>query len=190
MFDLDTFVADCIAANQEAQPRLAVKEVLARAVAEPGALAEALPPQRAEIERLHVSDELTILKVVWAPGMSIRPHDHRTWATIGMYSGGEDNTFWRRDGAGLTRSGGKDLRPADVALLGDDTIHSVHNPTRDHAGAIHIYGGDFFTIERSEWDAETHVEAPYDVAATLANFEAANAEAANAGTAPPPRTGA
>lgn len=175
MFDLDGFVADCVAAGEEAQPRLAVKEVLERAVADPAGLAEALPPQRAEIERLHVTDELTIIKVVWAPGMSIRPHDHRTWAAIGMYTGGEDNTFWRRDGEGLARSGGTDLRPTDVCLLGDDTIHSVHNPTRQHAGAIHIYGGDFFTIERSEWDAETHVEQPYDVAATLRNFEAANA---------------
>ena len=34
MFDLDTFLADVVAARAEAQPRLAVKEVLDRAVAE------------------------------------------------------------------------------------------------------------------------------------------------------------
>lgn len=175
MFDLDTFIADCLAANQEAQPRLAVKEVLDRAVASPGEVAAALPPDRAELVRLHVSDELTILKVVWAPGMSIRPHDHRTWASIGIFSGGEDNAFFRRDDGGLTETGGKELRPSDVCLLGDDTIHRVTNPTREHAGAIHIYGGDFFTIERSEWDEDTLVEQPYDVEATLRNFEAANA---------------
>ena len=62
-----------------------------------------------------------------------------------------------------------------ACLLGDDTIHKVTNPTREHAGAIHIYGGDFFTIERSEWDEDTHLEQPYDVEATLRNFEAANA---------------
>lgn len=26
--------------------------------------------------------ELTIIKVVWAPGMSFGPHDHRMWAAI------------------------------------------------------------------------------------------------------------
>ncbi len=35
MFDLDTFIADCLTANQEAQPRLAIKEVLDRAVSMP-----------------------------------------------------------------------------------------------------------------------------------------------------------
>ena len=175
MFDLDTFVGDCLEANREAQPRLAVKEVLDRAVAEPGALAAALPPERAELVRLHVSEELTILKVVWGPGMTIRPHDHRVWASIGIYSGGEDNAFYRRDDGGLAETGGRELRPGDACLLGDDTIHSVTNPTAEFAGAIHIYGGDFFAVERSEWDAETHVEAPYDVEATLRSFAAANA---------------
>jgi predicted metal-dependent enzyme (double-stranded beta helix superfamily) len=152
-----------------------VKEVLERAVAEPDAVAAALPPERAELVRLLVTDELTVLKVVWAPGMSIRPHDHRTWASIGIYSGGEDNTFFRREAGGLAESGGRELRPKDVCLLGDDTIHRVTNPTTQFAGAIHIYGGDFFTLPRSEWDPETHVEAPYDVEATLRNFEKANA---------------
>ena len=175
MFDLDSFIDDCLTASRAAQPRLAVKEVLDRAVSAPGAVADALPPTKAELTKLHLSDELTILKVVWAPGMTIRPHDHRTWASIGIYSGGEDNAFYRRDGQGLEESGGQVLRPADVCLLGDDTIHKVTNPTGEHAGAIHIYGGDFFAIERSEWDDETHVEQPYDVELTLRNFEAANA---------------
>ena len=30
-------------------------------------------------------------------------------------------------------------------------------------GAIHIYGGDFFAVPRSEFDAETLEERPYDV---------------------------
>jgi hypothetical protein len=27
------------------------------------------------------------VREVWAPGMSIDPHDHRTWAVIGIYGG-------------------------------------------------------------------------------------------------------
>ena len=46
MFDLDTFIAECRAAVGEPEPRLAIKEVLAEAVADPAAVAEALPPNR------------------------------------------------------------------------------------------------------------------------------------------------
>ncbi len=174
MFDVDTFIADCLAANQEAQPRLAVKEVLARAVSKASDIAEALPPTRAEVQQIHVSPELTVLKVVWAPGMTIRPHDHRMWASIGIYTGGEDNTFYRRAEGTLVTTGGKDLRPGDVCLLGDATIHSVANPTPEFAGAIHVYGGDFFDTLRSEFDAVTFEERPYDVDSTLRLFEEQN----------------
>jgi predicted metal-dependent enzyme (double-stranded beta helix superfamily) len=173
-FDTDTFVADCLAARAETDPRRAVKEVLERAVSDPSAIAGALPPDRAEIEALHVSDELTILKVVWAPDMRIRPHDHRMWAAIGIYSGGEDNDFFRRSESGLASSGGRRLAPGDTVLLGDDTIHSVHNPTAQHAGAIHIYNGDFFATPRSEWDEATLEEQPYDMERTLRSFEEHN----------------
>jgi len=72
-----------------------------------------LPPDRAEIVRLHVSPELTVLKVVWAPGMRFGPHDHRMWAAIGIYTGTEDNAFYRRSGdapTGIEPSGGKRLQ--------------------------------------------------------------------------------
>jgi predicted metal-dependent enzyme (double-stranded beta helix superfamily) len=175
MFDIDTFVADCITARGEAEPRRAVKDVLAGAVSRPADLANALRPQRASIDRLHVSPELTILNVVWAPGMSFRPHNHRMWAVIGIYTGGEDNTFYRRaSGAGLVESGGKALRPRDTCVLGDDAIHAVTNSTAMHAGAIHIYGGDFFATPRSEWDPATFEERPYDVDTALRYFEECN----------------
>jgi len=179
MFELDAFVADCIAARREAEPRRAVKEVIERAVSAPHEVAAALPPDRAEIQRLHVSDELTILKVVWAARMTLAPHDHRMWAAIGVYSGGEDNTLFRRDGASLVESGGRELRARDVFLLGDDAVHSVRNPTSVHAGALHVYGGDFFATPRSEWSGPPYEERPYDVQRVLAQFEAANASQSN-----------
>jgi predicted metal-dependent enzyme (double-stranded beta helix superfamily) len=177
MFDLDTFTADCLVASKETQPRLAIKEVLARAVAEPDAVARALPATKAEIERIHVSPELTILKVVWAPGMRIFPHDHRMWAAIGIYGGQEDNTFYRRSPEGVVESGGTELYERDVTLLGDDTIHAVANPRDRYTGAIHIYGGDFFTQPRSQFDPDTLAESPHEIAHTLALFEQANAAA-------------
>lgn len=87
-----------------AQPRLAIRDVLAEAVRDPAAVAAALPPTRAEIVRVHLTPQLTILKVVWAPGMTLGPHDHRIWAAIGVYSGGEDNSFYRRPTTSNTSS--------------------------------------------------------------------------------------
>ena len=158
----------------ETEPRLAIKEVLAEALSDTESLAAALPPTRAEIHRLYVSSELTVLKVVWAPGMTLGPHDHRMWAAIGVYSGGEDNSFYRRAEDTLAPSGGKSLRPGDVTLLGDDTVHAVFNPTAQFAGAIHVYGGDFFAMPRSEWRGEPLREQPYDVDYVLNYFEEAN----------------
>jgi predicted metal-dependent enzyme (double-stranded beta helix superfamily) len=177
MFDLDTFISDCVATRAETQPRLAIREVLERAVSDPAPVARALPATRAEIDRLHVSDELTIIKVVWAPGMRIFPHDHRMWAAIGIYGGQEDNSFFRRSPDGVVPSGGTELRERDTVLLGDDAIHAVANPLPRHTAAIHVYGGDFFTQERSEFDETTLEEHPYDVTRTIKLFEAANKSA-------------
>jgi predicted metal-dependent enzyme (double-stranded beta helix superfamily) len=174
-FDVDAFVDDCRTARAESDGHQAIKAVLERALADRPALVAALPPARAGITRLHVSDDLTVLQVVWGPGMRLHPHDHRMWATIGIYTGGEDNAFFRRAGDTLVESGGRELRPGDICMLGRDAVHSVTNPTTEFAGAIHIYGGDFFAVPRSEWHGTPYAEEPYDVAHTLALFEAANA---------------
>ncbi|TMB01325.1 MAG: hypothetical protein E6J64_19495, partial [Deltaproteobacteria bacterium] len=81
MFELDQFIADCRAALTSDAPHKAVREVVARAVSEPAAVLRALgEPRRAELRKLYCSGELTVLNVVWAPGMTLLPHDHRMWA--------------------------------------------------------------------------------------------------------------
>jgi predicted metal-dependent enzyme (double-stranded beta helix superfamily) len=175
MFDMERFVADCHAALQESSPQSAVKEVGARAMARPGEVEQALgTPQWAEIGTLHRSPELTILKVIWAPGMSIYPHDHRMWAVIGLYGGREDNVFYRRTAQGLVQAGGTQLDITDTTLLGQTLIHAVTNPLRQFTGAIPVYGGDFFAVPRSEWDPDTFAERPYDVENATRVFVEAN----------------
>jgi predicted metal-dependent enzyme (double-stranded beta helix superfamily) len=178
MFDVDDLVARCTAAAGDGGSRQAVKEVLERAVREPAAVAAALPPERAEIVPLFTSETCSVLKVVWAPGMRFRPHNHRMWAAIALYAGQEDNAFYRRVTGehGLVAAGGRELRTGDVTLLGTDAIHAVTNPRSTFTGAIHVYGGDITTrAGRSEWDDDTFAEVPYDFARTRAYFEAANA---------------
>lgn len=163
VFDIDEFVSDCVRAAAETEPRLAIKEVLEQAMRQPQHIADALPATRSEVVPLYTSEQLSILKAVWAPGMRFRPHNHLMWAAIGLYGGQEDNTFYRRSGEGIVVSGGRELRIGDVALLGDDTIHAVQNPRQVFTGAIHVYGGDITARPgRSEWDEDNGQEVDYD----------------------------
>jgi predicted metal-dependent enzyme (double-stranded beta helix superfamily) len=172
MFDIDELLSACIQAVTETQPRLAVKEVLERALQHPEQVAQALPATRGELVPLHASDQLTVLKVVFAPGMRFRPHNHLVWAAIGLYGGQEDNTFYRRSGEGLSVSGGRELHAGDVALLGRGTIHAVDNPRQTFTGAIHVYGGDMTALRgRSEWDDDSGEELDYDFDRTRRYFE-------------------
>jgi predicted metal-dependent enzyme (double-stranded beta helix superfamily) len=174
---LERFIEDCRAARAADRTHKAVREVVARAVSQPALVREALgEPKRAEIQKLYHSPELTILNVVWAPRMTIFPHNHRMWAVIGIYTGREDNIFWRRlSGGRIEAAGAQSLCERDAAPLGPDIIHSVTNPIPRLTGAIHVYGGDFFAVERSEWDPETLCEQRYDAAKTMRYFDEENA---------------
>ena len=177
--DIDQLIADCAAAVSDSAPTKAVREILARAVSDRAGLLQVLgEPTRGGIQRLHVSDKLTVLNVIWAPRMTLMPHNHNMWATIGVYGGREDNIFWRRlpdDRSGrIEAAGAKSLGPADVRPLGEDIIHSVTNPTAKLTAALHVYGGDFFSMERSEWDPENLEERPYDIDRNVRYFEQAN----------------
>jgi predicted metal-dependent enzyme (double-stranded beta helix superfamily) len=107
------------------------------------------------------------------------PHNHKMWAVIGIYTGREDNIYWRRlpadAGGKLEAAGAKALCEKDTVRLGHDIIHSVTNPIPRLTGALHIYGGDFFGVPRNEWDAETLLEQPCDGQKMLRRFEEANA---------------
>jgi predicted metal-dependent enzyme (double-stranded beta helix superfamily) len=173
---VEDIVARCQAALAEHTPVLAVRDAVDELVADQSSLAEALGPvQRGGITTLHNTADLTVLHVAWTPGMTLNPHEHRMWAVIGMYGGQEDNSFFRRARGGLESTGGRELPAGEVLVLGDDVIHSVANSRRDFAVALHVYGGDFFTVERSEWDFGTHHERPRDFARTRQLFDEANA---------------
>jgi predicted metal-dependent enzyme (double-stranded beta helix superfamily) len=175
MFHLEHFIGDCRVALTEPSAEAAIKEVVERAVSEPSEVETVLgTPSSGGVFTLHHSPELTVLNVVWTPGMAIYPHDHRMWAVIGLYRGREDNTFYRRSPEGLIVAGGKQLEMKDTILLGKTVIHAVANPLRMFTGAIHIYGGDFFGMIRSEWTPDTFEERPYDMERAKGVFAEAN----------------
>jgi predicted metal-dependent enzyme (double-stranded beta helix superfamily) len=175
--NVDDIVSRCEAALSEATPALAVRDVLRQLVSTPASLAGALGPvEEGGITALHRGNDLTVLHVAWTPGMALNPHDHRMWAVIGMYGGQEDNRFYRRHATqGLEPAGGRELPVGDVLVMGDDVIHSVANSRREFAVALHVYGGDFFSAGRSEWDWGTYAERPRDLDRTRRLFDDANA---------------
>lgn len=176
MFDKDRFIQDCM--NAVAEGQAAIREVVAEAVSDSaGVMSELGEPEHAGITPIHRSRDLTIINFVWAPCMSLMPHNHQMFSVVGIYSGREDNVFWRRTETSIEAAAAKSLGVGNVAALGRDTIHSVLNPIGKMTCAIHVYGGDFFDpVEpRSEWDHETLVERPWNIDRVKSLFREAEA---------------
>ena len=176
MFKLETFVEDCRAAVKEDPTHKSVHEIMKRALSDPRDVLNTLgEPDGPCMQTIYRSDDLTILNLVWKPHITILPHNHDMWAVIGIYGGREDNIFWRRiadDPEGhIEAAGAKSMTTGDIAPMGRDIIHSVHNPIPKLTGALHVYGGDYFDAHRSEWDPEELTEQPFSVERARALFE-------------------
>lgn len=164
VFDKERFIEDCIKAVAEGPQ--AVREVVAEAVADrTGIFAGLGEPEHAGLSPLYASPEVTVINFVWAPCMSLMPHNHQMFSAVGIYAGREDNVFWRRTAAGIEATTAKSLGVGDVTVLDREAIHSVLNPIGKMTCAIHVYGGDFFhpPEPRSQWDHETLDERPWNV---------------------------
>src|SRR5215211_6250371 len=183
MFDLDQFITDLRATLPE-KSRQPMKEVVARAVADPIALMRAIgEPDKAGVQILHRSPDLTVLNLLWAPRQIALPHDHRMPALIGMYTGREDNIFWRRLANPVKFqivAEQRDVTDAQCLAAGglDLELHRVGKPLGKISAAIHVYLGNFLEIERSMWDAETLVEEPYDMKKVVQGMSLQKREAA------------
>ena len=176
MFELDQFIADCRAASVETS-RTAVRDVVTRAVADPNGILKALgEPKGAGTTILYRTPDLSIFNIVWGPGQMTTPHNHHMWAVIGLYTGREDNIYWRKTGGvpGLQAANARSLGAGECELLGPELIHSVINPLGKLTGAIHVYGGDLVTVEREEWEAETLRMQKFDRQKSARAFEDAN----------------
>lgn len=176
MFDRDRFIQDCMNAVGEGQG--AIREVVAEAVSDSmGVMSGLGEPEHAGITPIYRSHDLTIINFVWAPCMSLMPHNHQMSSVVGIYSGREDNVFWRRAEPTIEAAGAKSLGVGEVTTLGRDIIHSVLNPIGKMTCAIHVYDGDFFDPDepRSEWDHETLIERPWNIDKVKSLFREAEA---------------
>ena len=175
MFDMDRFIDDCAEAVKADPTHKTVRPIVERAVSDPTALLNTIgEPVAAGVNKICHRPDLTILNLVWGKRMTLMPHNHNMWAVIGVYTGREDNIFWRHNGDIIEAAGATALSVKDTEPLGKDIIHSVTNPIEKLTGAIHIYGGDFFNHARSEWDPEALTERPYDMKKNMRLFKEAN----------------
>jgi predicted metal-dependent enzyme (double-stranded beta helix superfamily) len=168
-FDLETFIADCLAA---APDQNTVADVVERAVSDPTALAETFTRKLklSNLGILHYSEQLTVQHVVFPPAFRTGIHDHLTWAVTGTWGGYEDNYLFARDGTLAVQTSVERCGPGQVLSLSVDAIHDVHAPSSTGSAAIHVYGGALFDQPRHGWNPD---EAPVDDAADLDRMLAA-----------------
>lgn len=177
-FDREAFVSECQSALTEETPQLAIRDLVARAVSEPSAVEDEFGLADGwRIDVLHNDDNLTVMHFVWPPLVDLFPHEHKMWSIVGIYGGVEDNTYFQRTGGSIEVSGHKRGDVGDVLLLGVDAIHSVRNPTRQWTAALHVYGGDFFSHPRLQWDPDTGDPKPFEFQNARAVLAAADAQA-------------
>jgi predicted metal-dependent enzyme (double-stranded beta helix superfamily) len=154
VFDPERFVAACRTAAVEDDPTAAVSEVVAAAIGDGPSIDDALGGEYERVypaDELYSSPELTVRRVLWAPGGNAAPHDHRMWAVVGVYVGEEVNRLYQRSHDGLTECGGRVVAPGEVFVLDADGIHSVDNNRRGWTVGLHVYGGDLNAVANSAW---------------------------------------
>src|SRR5688572_23230414 len=119
MFAVDLFLDSCRAAAAATDAQKVVRELVAEAVSDPAAVATAFgDPEHAGLHVLYRAPDLTVLDFTWAPWMCFKPHNHCMWSVVGIFSGREDNVFWRRAGNGIEAAGARSLGSREVTVLG------------------------------------------------------------------------
>lgn len=168
-FDLDTLVADCRSVRPLGDAPDRIAALLRAAIAEPDALAaavsarrEAAPKSGSMAQVLLNEDDLTIYQLAFPPFLWGAPHDHASWAVIGVYAGAEAfNVYQEKDGA-LEVVGRQVIAAGEVAVLAPDLIHDIDNPTITVSGSIHIYGNRHFDDpDRRIWRSTSEGAEPF-----------------------------
>jgi predicted metal-dependent enzyme (double-stranded beta helix superfamily) len=102
-------------------------------------------------------DDLTIYHLAFPPMLFGVPHDHASWAVIGVYSGAEAFSIYEETNAGLVTVGRQVIAAPEVAILPPELIHDIENPGEAVSGSIHVYANRHFDMPtRRLWrDGET-----------------------------------
>jgi predicted metal-dependent enzyme (double-stranded beta helix superfamily) len=171
--ELEDLIEKCQAASEEHGAQSKIEALMLQAMADPAGLTEALSSycKLARLEDLvfHRTETLTLLAGKLPPGFVAGPHNHNLWSVVGVYSGQEDNIFYKWDGSRLEEVGRASVVAPGVLCNAREVIHGICNPLDVDLFALHAYGGDLLTTPRSTWDPETHREIPFDWRAVVSD---------------------
>jgi 3-mercaptopropionate dioxygenase len=128
--------------------------------------AQAFTPRqdRFAMNLLHLPHDkaYSIIGGVWKPGQTTPIHDHLTWALVGVYSGQERETLYRRTDdktdpryAKLEKLSERVNTNGHVTVLNHNGIHKVDNVSPEPTQSIHVYGRDIGNTERHSYDPLT-----------------------------------
>jgi hypothetical protein len=162
MFNVDQFVTAC-----QGQPPSVVKALLEEALRDPESIKHALAAigKDRQVGEGNIGD----LVIFQSPDLTVLKQ--------------ENNTFYRRSGDGLETAGGRELQVADVLVLGAEAIHAIENPLERTSYAIHIYGGNLPSAQRSMWNPVTLKEEPLEYQSMMRYArQLAGKEVSDAGT--------
>jgi predicted metal-dependent enzyme (double-stranded beta helix superfamily) len=159
-------VAMCAKAGESANAMAAVREVLESLRGDLAAIESALEYVSGTGgnagQVFYRSPDMTLLKVCFPNGRRTPPHDHGTWATILLLSGGEKNTLYRSESGKLRRASEVTLEPGSILPMRAETVHVAESLGNRPAIGLHVYGGDIFTLPRRMWNPETLEEHKLD----------------------------
>ena len=166
MLSIERYVDDARACLCTPDPLHAVAALLQAVVSDPAAVRAAVAERAGSASALGFdvfcrSEALTVFHVALAPGFRNPPHDHGTWAVVGVYDGTERNVFYRRAGHSIAAERDVDANAPAVMVLPPGVIHAICNPLATASRAIHVYGNDHFDASRSMWHPESLIEEPY-----------------------------
>lgn len=168
--DLALFLAACRAARPHQDWPERTAAAMRRLISEAPRLADELRSDIAASETRGIAvytqtRDLTIYAVEGTGGLRSAPHDHATTAVVGLIEGSESYRTWRRVGARLAESTPVRVSAGQVAVMGEETVHSMWCAPGESGLSLHAYGNSHFDVaERRQWHPHTLREEPFDVA--------------------------
>lgn len=104
----------------------------------------------------------SVIGGVFLPGQATPIHDHFTWALIGIYEGGERESYYRRIDNGsnpkvavIKKASERINKKGHVTMLGKAGIHRIENVSDKPSLSVHVYGLDIGNTQRNTYNPVT-----------------------------------
>jgi predicted metal-dependent enzyme (double-stranded beta helix superfamily) len=156
----ESFVESARSAASAPDPDTAVIDLLRRTLADPEAVAAAMPDQHEDEILLFEDDSVSVWSSRFQPGVMMPPHEHRMPVHIGGVTGTEVSVLYRREAGQLVQVEERTVRPGEVLSLPGDAIHAVTAAGDMPSHALHVYLGPLSRVERAlfDWDTGARVD--------------------------------